>query len=45
MYVGIDLGTTFSVISAVNEDGIAEVIPSLNGNKIIPSVVMSDNGN
>lgn len=36
--VGIDLGSTFSVISYVNSDGVAEVIPNAEGDRITPSV-------
>jgi len=32
--VGIDLGSTFSVISYVNSDGVAEVIPNSQGDKL-----------
>ena len=38
--VGIDLGTTFSVIAHVNEHGQAEIIPNLESERITPSVVM-----
>ena len=40
--VGIDLGSTFSVISYVNSDGVAEVIPNSEGNRITPSVFSVD---
>ncbi len=40
--VGIDLGSTFSVISYVNSDGVAEVIPNSEGNRITPSVFSID---
>ena len=36
--VGIDLGTTFSVVAYV-EDGKAQVIPSHEGGNLVPSVV------
>ena len=36
--VGIDLGTTFSVV-AVNEHGTVRVLPDLDGRNITPSVV------
>lgn len=43
--VGIDLGSTFSVISWVNADGVAEVIPNTEGDRITPSVfALSDDG-
>ncbi len=38
--VGIDLGTTFSVIAHVNEHGQPEIIPNLESERITPSVVM-----
>src|SRR3954462_11654129 len=37
--VGIDLGTTNSVVAAVLEGGNAEVIPSAEGSRTTPSVV------
>ncbi len=37
--IGIDLGSTFSVISYVNENDQAEVIPNDLGERITPSVV------
>jgi len=37
--VGIDLGTTFSVIAYVNANGQPEVIPNLDGDLVTPSVV------
>jgi molecular chaperone DnaK len=43
--VGIDLGSTFSVISYVNSDGVAEVIPNSQGDKITPSVFAVDDLN
>lgn len=38
--VGIDLGTTFSVIAHVNEHGQPEIIPNLESERITPSVVL-----
>ena len=38
--VGIDLGTTFSVIAHINEHGQPEIIPNLESERITPSVVM-----
>jgi len=40
--VGIDLGSTFSVISHVKNDGNVEVIPNAEGNRITPSVFAID---
>jgi molecular chaperone DnaK len=37
--VGIDLGTTNSVVAAVTEGGHAEVIPNAEGSRTTPSVV------
>jgi molecular chaperone DnaK len=43
--VGIDLGTTNSVVAAVMEGGQAEVIPNAEGGRTTPSVVaFSDDG-
>jgi molecular chaperone DnaK len=38
-FVGIDLGTTFSVVAFINQDGIAEAIPNHFNNLLTPSVV------
>lgn len=40
--VGIDLGSTFSVVSHVKADGSVEVIPNSEGNRITPSVFAID---
>src|SRR3954453_4606684 len=37
--VGIDLGTTNSVVAATREGGQAEVIPNAEGARVTPSVV------
>ena len=37
--IGIDLGSTFSVVSYVNSNDQAEVIPNDLGERITPSVV------
>jgi molecular chaperone DnaK len=37
--VGIDLGTTNSVVAATMEGGQAEVIPNIEGGRVTPSVV------
>jgi molecular chaperone DnaK len=43
--VGIDLGTTNSVVAAVMEGGQAEVIPNSEGGRVTPSVVaFTDDG-
>ncbi len=43
--VGIDLGTTNSVVAATLEGGQAEVIPNAEGNRLTPSVVaFTDDG-
>ena len=39
--IGIDLGSTFSVVSYV-KNGVAEVIPNCEGNRITPSVFAID---
>ena len=38
-FVGIDLGTTYSVVAYINTQGKPEVIPNEYNNKITPSVV------
>ncbi len=43
--VGIDLGSTFSVISHVKADGSIEVVPNSEGNRITPSVFAIDEEN
>ncbi len=40
--VGIDLGTTFSVIAYVNDTGRPESIPNAEGELLTPSVVLFD---
>ncbi len=37
--VGIDLGTTNSVVAFVNDTGVAEAIPDEDGARITPSAV------
>ncbi len=41
-YVGIDLGTTFSVVSYIDKNGIAQIIPNKDGENITPSTVLFD---
>ena len=38
--VGIDFGTTFSVIAHINEHGQSEIIPNLENDRITPSVIL-----
>ncbi len=40
--VGIDLGTTFSVIAYVNPHGVPEVLPNAEGDRLTPSVILFD---
>ncbi|MCH2177171.1 MAG: Hsp70 family protein [Mariniblastus sp.] len=40
--VGIDLGTTFSVIAYVNENGRPESVPNAEGDLLTPSTVLFD---
>lgn len=41
-YVGIDLGTTFSVVSYIDKNGNAQIIPNKDGENITPSTVLFD---
>jgi molecular chaperone DnaK len=43
--IGIDLGTTYSVIAYLNEAAKSEVIPNSEGERITPSVIFFDKGN
>lgn len=38
-FVGIDLGTTFSVVASIGEEGTAKALPDPLGHVLIPSVV------
>jgi molecular chaperone DnaK len=38
-FVGIDLGTTYSAVAHVNDEGDPELIPDAQGNPLTPSVV------
>jgi molecular chaperone DnaK len=41
---GIDLGTTYSALAALNEIGKPEIVPDTEGNRITPSVVCFNGG-
>ena len=43
-FVGIDLGTTFSAISYIDETGRPKIIPNSDGKNITPSVVAEKEG-
>ena len=43
-YIGIDLGTTFSVTAYINDDGQAQVINNQEGENITPSAVLFEDG-
>ncbi|MCX5884406.1 MAG: Hsp70 family protein [Proteobacteria bacterium] len=42
--LGIDLGTTFSAMAYVDDEGRARVIPNAEGQNTTPSVVLIENG-
>ena len=42
--VGIDLGTTFSAISHINDNGVPELIPNEEGKRLTPSIICYNNG-
>lgn len=41
-YIGIDLGTTFSCMAYINEEGQPVIIPNSEGKNVTPSVVLFD---
>ncbi len=43
-FVGIDLGTTYSVVAYINDQGKAEVIPNEHGAFVTPSVIFFGGG-
>ena len=43
--VGIDLGTTFSAVAYVDEQGRPRIIPNAEQEKTTPSVALIENGN
>ena len=43
--VGIDLGTTFSALSALNAIGKPEIVPNADGERLTPSAIFFDEEN
>ena len=43
-FVGIDLGTTFSAVSTLDETGRPVIVHNQNGHNITPSCVMEESG-
>ena len=43
-YIGIDLGTTFSCMAYITDNGQSEIIPNSEGENTTPSVVLFDDG-
>ena len=41
---GIDLGTTYSAIAVVNDYGVPEIVPNVDGHRSTPSVIFFDDG-
>ncbi|MBQ4504288.1 MAG: Hsp70 family protein, partial [Firmicutes bacterium] len=39
MFLGIDLGTTYSAVAWINNQGEAEIIENREGERVTPSVV------
>jgi len=42
--IGIDLGTTYSAVAAIDRSGKPEIVRNSEGQTITPSVVLFDNG-
>lgn len=42
--IGIDLGTTFSAVAHINDNGVPELIPNEDGERLTPSVILYDDG-
>ena len=42
--IGIDLGTTNSVVASISDDGRIVILPNASGNEITPSVVYFEPG-
>ena len=42
--IGIDLGTTFSAVAHINDNGVPELIPNKDGDRLTPSVILYDDG-
>ena len=43
-YIGIDLGTTFSCMAYINDNGLPEIIPNSEGSATTPSTVLFEDG-
>ncbi|MFI3255152.1 MAG: Hsp70 family protein [Eubacteriales bacterium] len=44
-HIGIDLGTTFSCMAYIDDDGQARMIPNSEGENVTPSTVLFEDGN
>lgn len=42
--IGVDLGSTFSAVAYVNDNGIPQLIPNKDGDRLTPSVIFYDGG-
>ena len=42
--VGIDLGTMFSAVAHINDNGVPELIANEDGDRLTPSVILYDDG-